>query len=1009
MKRTFRWIAALFALAVLPPTLVAQERGTITGQVVDQATRQPLVGAQITIAGTQLGTLSNQQGRFLLPNVPAGTRDVRVTLIGYTQRTQTATVAAGETVTLSFELAQTAVAIEGVVVTATGEVQRRREMGNVVGNIAVQELDLAAIQNLSQALQARSPGVTVIQSSGVAGAGSRIRIRGSNSVNLQNAPVVIIDGVRVNDNPNSFGLFTGGQQVSRIDDLNPEDIENIEILKGPAAAAMYGTAAANGVIQITTRRGRAGTPLWRFSAESGSMTQRADFPDNWWGRGRNAAGTTVRCNNQDRASGLCVQLDTIFRHNPLRDVPEIELFRQGARQRYGLSVAGGTEQATYFLSGDWENETGVQVDNYLQGLNLRANITAQLRENLRFNGSTGYTDRRIQLPQGDASALGPMLNAMRGNPQPAFTDPDSPNYTGGLRAPLTPEMTTAWDQNQDAQRFIGSGNMNWQPQSWLSVTGVAGIDLLNRFDNSFVTPGILTPFGNPFAHGLREQWRVQVFNYTANLAATARRSLLPELESTTSIGTQYQRETLNSTWSAGENVPPGTRDTAEPRSVGEGFTDNVTVGGFLQQQFGWRDRVFFTGAVRGDQNSAFGQDLEWVWYPSASMSWVVSEEPFFPEVGFLNNLRLRGAWGQSGLRPGLRDALRYFQAEEAAIEGRGVVPGFIVAGVGLAGLRPEVATELELGFDLGIIDDRLGLEFTHYNKRSRDALIFRPLPPSAGSVTGLWQNLGSVRNTGVELLLRATPVRTADFGLELTSTISTNRNELLALGELRPGEPLPDIVFGNQRHRVGYPLGSYWIRPFTWVDHNDDGRIAADTLHIRLAPADSVVHAGNPFPTREMSFSGNLRVRDFLRVSGLLDFKGGHQMFNWTMINRCAGTAGVCREKHDPATPLEVQAAIAAWDMGGTTVAGPFVEDADFWRLREVAVTLIAPQQLVRRLGFRQEGVSLTLAGRNLGTWTNYSGFDPEVNSAGQANFTTDDYYTLPPPRLFTARIDINF
>jgi TonB-dependent starch-binding outer membrane protein SusC len=277
--------AALFAAALLPAGAMAQGVGTLSGQVVDQATQQPIPGVQIFLPGTNRGSLTNQQGRYLITNVPAGTVDVRATIIGYSSSTQRVTVQAGETATANFELATSAVAIEGVVVSAAGREERRREIGNAVSNINVTDVELAAVPNMSSLLQGRSAGVTVMQSGGTAGSGSRIRIRGSNSVSLSNEPLLVVDGVRVNNTAESFTIATGGQSPSRLNDLNPEDIESIEILKGPAAAALYGTAAANGVIQVTTRRGRAGATRWAAYSELGTIQEYTNYEDNVAGPG----------------------------------------------------------------------------------------------------------------------------------------------------------------------------------------------------------------------------------------------------------------------------------------------------------------------------------------------------------------------------------------------------------------------------------------------------------------------------------------------------------------------------------------------------------------------------------------------------------------------------------------------------------------------------------------------------------------------------------------------------
>jgi TonB-dependent SusC/RagA subfamily outer membrane receptor len=330
----FRWLMILALGLAAPAALAAQERGTVTGVVVEAGTMRPLSGVQISVAGTQLGTLTNQEGRYIIMNVPAGTREVRATRIGYAQATQQVAVAAGETVTADFTVTESAVALEGLVVTATGETQRVRERGNVVGQIQVAEMDLAPITTMSDVLQGRTAGMTVQRSAGTTGAGSRVRIRGSASASLGNQPLLIIDGIRVNESPNSFSIGLGGQAPSRLEDLNPDEIENIEILKGPAAAALYGTAAATGVIQVTTRRGRAGPARWTAYTEGGLIQERNEWPGNYMRLGDWGGGDIDLCPTLFEAAGWCEPTGETLYWNPLMGGPRRQ--QPGARAREPL-------------------------------------------------------------------------------------------------------------------------------------------------------------------------------------------------------------------------------------------------------------------------------------------------------------------------------------------------------------------------------------------------------------------------------------------------------------------------------------------------------------------------------------------------------------------------------------------------------------------------------------------------------------------------------------------------
>ena len=1015
-----RLLAVAGALTILPAWASAQ--GTITGRVIDRTNQQPVANAQVVIVGTTRGALSDEQGQYRLPTIPAGTVQVRALRIGYEAATQSVTVPASGNVTADFALAPSAVQIDRVVVTATGETQRRRESGVSTAVINADSLNLAPIQNFSNVLASRAAGVTVQQAGGTSGTGSRVRIRGNNSVSLSNEPLLIIDGVRVVSNAGALvgnpaiSIAVGGQQPSRFDDINPEDIENIEIIKGPAAAALYGTAAANGVIQVTTKRGRAGRAKWTVFAEGGTLTDVGDYPSNFAQVGTlinqtnpaNNGNRTTNCNIDNRAQQLCVPVaDSLYSHNPL---VVYSPFREGWRQTYGVSVAGGSEQATYYVSSDLEREQGVFNNNHVKKFNLRGNVRGQLRDNLDVTLTTGYLGSRVQLPVNDNSTLGYLGNGYLGS---AFDGPTK----GFLLQP--PDSLDAIDTRQNVDRFTAGLNGNWQARSWLSAVGTFGIDVLNQYDERTVPAGQVR-FAN-FIQGQRTSNRFQIFNYTANGGVTATFALTPELQSSTSAGAQYDQQTLTSTEAFGLGLLAGTgslQGTTSQFAVDEDFFDIITVGAYVQQQFAWRDRLFLTGSVRGDDNSAFGQDFGFIYYPSVSLSWVVGEEPFFPQSQWLSTLRLRAAYGESGQRPGFRQADNFFTPTTMRLNNADV-PAITVGGTGNAELAAEKSGEFEFGFDAGLFSDRVNLEVTYYDRTTKDALIAVPLASSVGFSPTRFDNLGEVRNSGINALINATVLNRENARLDLTFSAATNKNELIDLGE-----DIDPIVFGlggdTQRHQPGYPLGGFWQQPIlSFTDLNGDGiisRVNCPNYGAIQSPqrpggaaceivlGDTGVYMGGITPQTELSFTSSLTLFRWLRVAGLLDYKGGFKQFNSTREFRC-GTFFNCQEVQDPtAGTLEEQAAAIAAMMGS---AAGYIEDASYWKLRELSVTLTAPTRWASRVG--ASGLSLTLAGRNLKTWTDYTGQDPELNLNAQLNFNQAEFFTQPPVRTFTARVNLNW
>ncbi len=974
--------ACLLLALLLPSPAMAQQTGTVEGVVTTAETGRPLAGAQVTIEGTTQGVLTGADGTFTLTGVQAGIRTVEVRFIGFALVRREVEVVAGDMVGITVRLERQAIGLEGIVLTAAGAEVRRRELGNVVGNILPEESDLVAGTSLSQLLQGRAPGVVVSAPGGTVGTGARIRIRGSASVSLSNDPLIIIDGIRADNSAQSSSIGVGGQSFSRFEDLNPRDIENIEILKGPAATAMYGTAAAAGAIQITTRGGRVSDARWNLFAEQGLAQDPHAYPANFTG-----ISTTGQpgCRIDLQAAGVC-ELDSLRSFNPIE---ASGLLRTGNRQRYGGSVTGGSEQFTYFLSGEIQEEEGALPNNDLWRINLRGNFDHRFSDQFWVSIRTGYTVGTARLPQNDNNILGMISGALLGSSQ------DGPSrgwLVGG------PSALARYETEQELTRVLAGAEATWEAAEWLTLRGSLGLDDVERHDNSFVPPR--TIFFGTLPIGERISNKIDVDTYTARLSARTTYPLSTSIQGNTAVGAEFNQQRFHGTYASGTGLLDGTRSlgaATDDFAVSEAFSDVRTIAGWIEQRIAWRDRVYLNAAFRADDDNTFGDQFDLVWYPSLSLSWVVNEEEWFPESPTLNSLRLRGAVGRAGLRPGFRDALFFLTPQTVNVDGTNQ-PGFSVGGAGNPELRPEIVTEVEAGFDAGLFQDRLGIEATYFHKQSRDALVSRRLAPSLGATTTRFENLAEVVNRGVEVGLTALIWNRPGLRVEAGAAGSFTDNELTDLGGVEP------IIFGlggdSQRHEEGYPLGGYWGRVVQEVNIPDQGPVRPGDVIL----SDEARFIGSALPTREFSFNLNVRLLDRISVRALVDHQGGHYLFNTTRQFRCLSFQN-CREIHDPtADPMLQAQALAGLYQGA---AGVFVEPADFTRLREVAVTFTAPPGLTSLVG--ADGLRLTLAGRNLATWTDYTGLDPELNFAGQANFSTADFLTQPPLRYFTARVSVDF
>ena len=999
VRRFFHSCAAVAALLTGIVSIArAQDAGVVSGRVTDAASGAPVPAAQVQIVGTTRGGVTADDGRYRIAGVRPGQYQVRVLRLGYQASSQTVDVTAGGTADANFSLAAAAISLEQVVTTATGEQERKREIGSAVSTLQPQAEQIASAQNVSQLLAGKVPGVDIQQAGGTVGTASRIRIRGATSISLTNEPLIVIDGIRFNNNVGNSGttgsttIGVGGQVPSRFDDINPEDIETFEVLKGPAAAAQYGTAAANGVIQITTKRGRSGRARWTTFAEGGTIRDVTDYPANYLqvANQRNANGSRRACTLDSQTRGLCTpNPDSLLIFNPLvANSP----FINGHRGAYGASVTGGTDQITYYVSGNYDKEQGVFEVSQEQRASGRANLSVQMRDNWNVQLGTSYLAAHTRLPQNDNNVLGVVSSGLLGN---AFDDPVAHGYLSGQ----IPQAIYAINTHQDVNRFENTVNTSYQPLSWLTATGVAGLDFLNRYDNEVVPPNQV--FFGSLPDGQRTSNPYQIYNYTANATLSASFTPFSGIKSTTKVSGLFNKELIRGTQAFGAKLLSGTTSlsgTTARFAVSETNTDNKTASKLLREDLAFRDRIFLSGAIRNDKNSAFGQNFGSINYPSVTLSWVVNEEPFFPKTNFFNSLRLRAANGRSGQKPNFRDAITFFNAQTVTVGGTDVA-GIVVGGTGNPNLRPERSRETEIGFDAGFFDERIGLEVTHYNKRTDDLLIAVPLPPSLGLTTTQFQNLGTVSNTGNEYVVTAKVLDLDRAGFNMTFAGSTNDNKLISLGKLSTGAPVPPIIVNTQQqHREGLPLGSYFQRGITFKDANGDGIIARSEITL----TDTAVFLGNPLPKVQYSITPELTLMKIFRVSALFDHKGKYKLFNNTRRFRCS--FGNCQEAYDPKASLADQAASIGISLG--TDAG-YIEDASFTKLRELAFSLRAPDSWVTAFG--GHNMELTVAGRNLHTWTKYTGFDPEINSTPGANFSTSDFLTLPPTRNWTVRLTTSF
>jgi TonB-linked SusC/RagA family outer membrane protein len=992
--------AILFALALMATSsrAVAAQQGIVAGSVLQAGTFAPIEGAQVQVVGTGAGAITDAAGRFRIVGLSGEEVTLQVRRLGYTPLTQRARLGALD---VRIVLAEATLRLDELVITGTAGAEQRRVIGNAVVAIdAARELERSAAPNLGSLLQSRAPGVIITPGSGRIGAGPTIQIRGRSSLSLSSEPIVYVDGVRVNNatgqgppgstaGGNSFGA-QNSQVASRLNDINPEDIERIEIIKGPAAATIYGTEAANGVIQIVTKRGRTGRPQWTAKIEQGAVwfnDPEGRIPTNYF------RDPTAPATSQPVA------------WNPIRQEEDrgTPIFSTGQTQSYHLGLSGGSPQTSYYLSGTFNNDEGIEPNNFGESFAGHGTISVAASDKLDIQTTLTYFRGTAHL--GADGGLSPLLSIALGHP---LQSAGHLANRGFAFAPVEVPQRL-YDNVQDINRYTGGLTVSHRPTSWFTQRMILGLDFtsddsraLERYAPPDLVPYFTAAIGGAqgAAGRIGQTLRANTF-ITGDYSGTGTFTLTPAISSASSIGLQVLRKQLKASSLSGIVFPaPGVETVSGTSTKGtptHGVTVNTTVGGYAQQRFGWRDRVFLTGAVRVDNNSAFGDDFTWVAYPKLSATWVISEEPFWTRVAdVVDGVKLRAAYGQSGQQPATFSALRTVTNAPRANGDAGVTPGSL----GNSNLQPERGEEYEVGFEAGLFE-RLSLDVTYYNRRTKHAILQQEIAPSSGFAGTQTVNIGETSNRGLEVMASLQALTRENFAWEIGGNISTNKDRVEDRGGLPPGT-------GLFRDAEGYPIGGFWTKSIASADRNPTTHAITNVLCHNGPPTNGPpvpcaqalsVFVGTPTPKVLGALTNTFTIGSRLTLYGLVDFKRGHKLLNGNDANRCA--ANLCEARYFPERySTEYLAAILPANVA--TVLEPFIQDASFVKLREVSASYRLPERWLARAGASR--TTFVLAGRNLATWTDYTGLDPETRLAA-----AQDQGLIPNLRQLVASLHLAF
>ena len=953
-SRRFAWGCAITLVAVILalPTerLHAQAQGQIVGQVTDQATLRPLGEVQVYVQGAGLGALSRADGRFLILNVPVGTHTVIAERIGMQSASQEVTVAAGQAATVNFQLEAQALGLDELVVTGTAGAARRREVGTAVASINLADSPEPVV-SVDQALAARAPGMTSLRSSGMAGSGSQIRLRGNVSIAMSNQPLVYIDGIRLRSDGYALNHAVG-QHVAfgpkdvmgPLNDINPNDIERIEVVKGPAATALYGTEAAGGVIQIFTKRGSAGTANWTAQIDQGVNHVQKFGPE----------------------TAPYMRLDPWL--------------RDGWQQRYSLSVRGGAGTVAYYVSGSVEDNEGILPNDYENKYLLRGNVGFQPFAGLDLQWNTAITRQEIENSPSGSSPYSISHNGYKRSP----ADGRHATYVGSADAEVISRLLE-YEINTDVNRVVTGLTATYTPMPRFTNRFTFGMD---RIESDMRN---VRPFGyinDPQGSVSDQAWTAE--QLTADYVGTFDFRLSDALRTSLSWGGQSVVNREVELGASGRVLPgPGEHTVSSGATyvASERRQRVVNAGVFAQSLFDLNDRYFLTVALRIDGNSAFGEDFGLQPYPRATLSWVTSDESFWPENW--GELKVRGAWGHAGRAPGAFDAVRTWEPIPW-----GGVTSFNPLNVGNPDLGPERTVELELGFDGSFFDERLRASFTYYDQETQDALIPVPLVPSMGFGGSQLRNVGTLANSGVELDLNGTVIQNQTLSWDLGTTIYTNESEAVDLGGSSGFS-----VSGGGWVQEGYPVPSVRFDKLLNPDELAEPEIEADHIFGANQPTLTVT------PSTSVTFSNGIVV------TARGEYQGGHYI--WDRQSSSSAQRGQVSPLCDIAYPLiqnGQRAQTTALDRYLCTgeYSAELVYPNDFFRLRELTVQAPVPFQIPGA-----SSATLTASAQNFWTWKNddFLAMDPEMagNEGMSSGLARSIWEHPPPPASFRVSLRINF
>lgn len=960
----------------------------ISGKVTS-SDGEVLPGVTVVEPGTTNGATTDANGSYRIRVSDAATT-LEFSFIGFTK--QTVQIGGRSVIDVVLESDQNK--LSEVVIVGYG-VEQKALLTGAVGEIKSDNLKNLPVATLDGIMQGQAAGVQVVQNSGTPGGGNSVRIRGVSSIGGSSQPLYVIDGI-----PVTTGDFAQvgyeGQGINALSDLSPNDIASISVLKDAAAAAIYGARASNGVVLITTKRGRNEKAVVNFNAYYGvqQVWRTLDMLDarGWMEYRNDLAGAEVFTPEQ---------MNNITINTDWQDV----IFRTAPIANYELSSTGGNDKTKVFLSGNLFQQDGIVIGTDYKRVNGRVNVDHKMTDRLTVGTSVGLTYAKTNRVEGDQTLHGPLPNGIS-TPAifPVYNADGSYNQDG----PYSNAVSIANEAiNQNFSfRTIGNIYADYNILPGLTFSTKWGLDFLNFREHAYES--IKTVQGAKF-NGLGFETYTNVMNLVSNNLLKYQKSF-GEHSTEFLVGYSFEKYQSRSSFIRGQDfADPALQylnTAATIVSASSSGTDNGLRSFFGRANYNFSDKYLLTLTARVDGSSRFGENNRNGFFPAVSAGWRISQEEFF-KVASISELKLRASYGLTGND----DIPPFLFAELYGITSYGGQPGVYPSNIPNPDLKWESTAQLNVGIDLGLFQNRIVLSADYYNKQTKDLLLARPLPTSSGFST-ITENVGEVENKGIELSLSTDNFVRQDFGWSTRLNFSMNRNKVL---KLYGGQPIDDLGRGSNRIEEGEPIGIFYSYEWLGIDPSTGDVVYADkNFDGQITTADRT-KVGNPHPIFIAGMTNTLNYKR-LDLSFFLQTSYGNDVFHGSRLfleslqggdNQLAVVQNRWRQPGDitnipDATNDPVRAA------ANKRVSSRFIEDGSYLRLKNLTLgyTILhnrASDKWVSKL-------RVYFSGQNLLTFTNYTGLDPEVNYRGNDNAVIGtDFFTFPQVRSYTVGFNLTF